>query len=174
MKQVLITLGILLAVMLGYFWLNGRELPKKELKSLDTEKQLFFVFPENVTAGQDIEVPLKAKYTKGVVTSFEVGFNYDVTMMKILGAEINGDVFGKNGEVKIDENFGKVSLAGEGVKDNNDSPNGEVVLATLKLKGLKKGSTMVYSSSRPQVRVISTGEEEDGNFVMPSFKVNFL
>ncbi len=174
MKQVLITLGILLVAMLGYFWLNGRELPRKDTVVVEKEKQVFFVFPENPSVGQEIEVPIKAKYSEGVITSFEIGFNYDVTVMKVLEAEINGEVFDINAEVKIDENFGKISLEGENLKNKEIASGGEVVLATLKIKGLKKGSTMVYSSSRPQIKVISEKENGDGNFVMPSFKANFL
>lgn len=174
MKQVLMTFGILLVAMLGYFWLNGRSLTKKEEVPVVTEKELFFVFPEKASVGQEMEVPLMAKYSDGAIVSFEIGFNYDVMMMKILEVEINGDIFDKNAEAKIDENFGKVILRGENLKDRNNIPGGELRLATLKIKSLKKGNTMVYSSSRPQVEIISAEGSEDGNFEMPSFKVNFL
>jgi len=174
MKQVLITLAVLVAVMVGYYWLNSRGIVKKNVETVILEKQIYFQATDKMVTNEEATLPLMAKYSNGVIVSYAVDFSYDLAMIKIIGVEVNKDIFDKKAEVKIDENFGKVTIVAENSKERNKLVSGEVKLATIKLKGLKKGTTMIYLSRRPETGILESGKVVEGNFQMPNFKVNFL
>lgn len=175
MKQVILTLLLLLAVMLGFYWVTNRYTPKKENKEVVVvDKQIYFLAPEKVMANTETEIKLMARHEKGLLVSYRVDFNYDPAKMKIVNIEINKDIFNKKAQVDIDEGFGKVTLIGENSKNRDKLVSGEIVLATLKIKGLSKGEAMIYSSRRSETGILLNGKVSEGNFQMPNFKVNFL
>jgi hypothetical protein len=173
MKQVLLTLGLLLIVLLGYYWVNIRFIPKSEVKVIN-DKEIFFVMPEKLIFETETEIKLMAKHETGKAVSYRIDFNYDPAKLKILNIEINKDIFNKKAEVEIDETMGKVMLIGENSKERENLVAGEVLLATLKVKGLGKGETMIYASRKPEFGILDGGKVSEGNFQMPNFKVNFL
>jgi len=174
MKQILLTLGVLLLVMFGFYWVSNRYQVNKKIIEPVTEKQIYFEIPNNLTAETETEIKLKAKNESGKLVSYAVDFSYDMSFIKVINVEINKDIFDKSAEAKIDEDFGKVKMVGESNKKGDELTNGEVILATIKIKGLKKGETMIYSSKRPEVGILDNGKITKGNFQMPNFKVNFL
>lgn len=174
MKQVLLTLGLLLLVMFGFYWVSNRYQVNKKVIAPVTEKQIYFEVPNNLVTGTETEIKLKAKTERGKLISYAIDFTYDMSFIKIINVEINKDIFDKSAEAKIDENFGKVVMVGESAKMEGELVDGEVVLATIKIKGLKKGETMIYSSKRPEVGILDEGKISEGNFQMPNFKVNLL
>jgi hypothetical protein len=175
MKQVLLTLGLLLVVLIGYYWVNTRYAPdKKETVRVINDKEIYFVVPEKIMAETETEVKLMARYEKGLLVSYRVDFNYDLTKMKILNIEVNKEIFNKKAQVDIDKSFGKVTLIGENSKNREKLVSGEVVLATLKIKGLSKGEAMIYSSRKSETGIFDGVKVFEGNFQMPNFKVNFL
>lgn len=174
MKQVLLTLGVLLIAMFGFYWVNNRFAVQKTVTPVINDKEIYFEVPDKITTGAETEMYLKAKYSNGKLVSYTINFSYDSTVMKVLSAEVNKEIFDKKAEVKINESIGKVTLVGENTKNRDKLVNGEVVLATIKVKGLKKGGTMIYVISRPEVGILEGGKVTEGNFQMPNFKVNFL
>lgn len=173
MKQVILTFGILLLVMFGFYWVSNRYSTKVE-KVVISDKQIYFEIPEGVTAGTETEVKLLAKHESGKLVSYAIDFTYDSASMKVLNVEINKEIFDKKAEAKVDETLGKVILVAENNKSQDIPVGGNVVLATMKVKGVRKGGTMIYSSKRPEVGILEEGKVAEGNFQMPNFKVNFL
>jgi hypothetical protein len=174
MKQVLLTLGILLVAMLGFYWVSARYQPKKTETVEINDREIYFEAPGTMTVGVETEISLKARYNEGKVVSFDVDFNYDMAVMEVLNVELNKEIFDKKAQSKIDESFGKVMISGENGKDRSKLSSGDIVLAKIKIKGLKKGGTMIYSSKKPETGVLEGGKIVEGNFQMPNFKVNFL
>jgi len=174
MKEVLITLGVLLLVMFGFYWVSNRFPANKEVKQMVSDREIFFEVPENMTSGTEAEIILKAKHESGKIVSFNVNFNYDPAMVKVLNINVNKDIFDKSATSEIDEVFGKVMVTGENLKNRDELVSGEIILATLKVKGLRKGGTMIYSSRKAEVGILDDGKVAEGNFKMPNFKVNFL
>jgi len=174
MKQVLLAMGVLLLVMLGMYWLGNRSSWKKEVVKTIGEKEIYFETSEKMVAGETAEVKLMANDSENVVVSYIVNFTYDPAMMKIENVEINKTIFDKKASVTIDEKFGKVNVEGENKSGRDKLVKGKVELATIKIKGLKKGSSMIYLGRRPEVGVIGGNKVIDGEFKMPNFKINFL
>jgi len=174
MKQVLLTLGILLMAMLGFYWVSNRYQVKKELVTVVNDREIYFEVPKDLTVGTETEVKLMAKHETGKLVSYTIDFNYDPAVIKIINVEVNKNIFDNKAETKVSEDFGKVSLVGEKIKGREDLVSGEVLLATIKIKGLRKGGTMIYASRRPEIGIFDAGKISEGNFQMPNFKVNFL
>lgn len=174
MKQVLLTLGLLLIAMVAFYWVSNRYKVNNEVKTQIVDKEIYFEIPESLIAETETEIKLKAKHENGILVSYTINFNYDPTSMKVIGVEVNKDIFDKKAEVKIDEGFGKVSIVGVNSKNRDMLTSGEILLATVKIKGLKKGAAMIYASRRPEVGILDGGKVFEGNFQMPNFKLNFL
>lgn len=174
MKEVLITLGVLLLVMFGFYWVNNRYVTEKKEVVVVLDKEIFFKAPENMKSGTETEIVLKAKSENLKVASFSIDFSYDPGLVKIVNVEVNNKIFDKVASVKIEENLGKVIMEARSGKTESSLSSGEVDLATIKVVGARKGGTMIYSSKRPEVGVFESGKIVEGNFQMPNFKVNFL
>jgi len=174
MKQVLLTLGLLLVVLLGYYWVNVRYAPQKETARVINDKEIYFEAPEKITVGTETEIKMMAKHEQGKLVNFSVDFTYESGVFEVLNVEVNKDIFDKVAKAEVDEKLGKVIMVGQNSKNRNNLVSGETVLATIKIKGLKKAGTMIYSSKRPEVGIFDGGKVYEGNFQMPNFKVNFL
>ena len=174
MKQVLAAFGVLLLVILGFYWVSNRYPAGKVVKNEVSDREIYFLVPENLTSGTETEILLKAKHENGKIVSFDINFNYDPAMIKVLNVNVNKDIFNKSEASEINEVFGKVMVAGENLKNRNKLVNGEVILATLKIKGIRKGGTMIYSSKKAEVGILEAEKVVEGDFKMPNFKVNFL
>lgn len=174
MKEVLVTLGVLLLVMFGFYWVNNRYVTEKKEIVVVLDKEIFFKAPENMKSGTETEIVLKAKSENLKVASFSIDFSYDPGLVKIVNVEVNNKIFDKVASVKIEESLGKVIMEAKSGKAESLLSNGEVDLATIKVVGARKGGTMIYSSKRPEVGVFESAKIVEGNFQMPNFKVNFL
>ena len=73
MKQVLIPLGILLAVMLGFYWISTRNVVKNDEKTVVSDGQIYFESDDKLVAGEEKEIKLMAKYSKGEITAIGAG-----------------------------------------------------------------------------------------------------
>lgn len=173
MKQVLIPLGILLAVMLGFYWISTRNVVKNDEKTVVSDNQIYFESDDKLVAGEEKEIRLMAKYSKGEILSYRVDFNFDSTMVNILNVEVNKEIFSKVAQSEIDAVMGKVMVIGEGSQGQSNE-NGEVLLAVIKMKGLKKGSSMFYASRKAESEVLEEGNRIKGNLTMPNFKMSIL
>jgi hypothetical protein len=69
---------------------------------------------------------------------------------------------------------GKVKIVAQNSKNRNKLVEGEVLLATIKIKNLKKGVTMVYTSRKPEIGILVDGKVVAGSLEMPNFKINIL
>ncbi|KKQ31432.1 MAG: hypothetical protein US68_C0004G0035 [Candidatus Shapirobacteria bacterium GW2011_GWE1_38_10] len=174
MKQVFLTLGLLLAVMVGFYWVSNRFEVKKEVSVQIADKEIYFETPEKLMAMTETEIKLLARHENGKLVSYWIDFNYDPAKIKILNIEVNKDVFDKKVAVELDEIMGKAKIIGENSKKRENLVGGDVLLATLKIKGLSKGETMIYASRKPEVGILEGIKVIEGNFQMPNFKVNFL
>jgi hypothetical protein len=128
----------------------------------------------NFTVNQESEIKLLARDNDEKVVSYWVEFNYDPSMMKIENVEINKDIFDKKAQVEIDETMGKVKIVAQNSKNRDKLAGGEVLLATLKIKSLKKGTMMIYASRKPEIGILVGGKEVGSDLVMPNFKINIL
>jgi hypothetical protein len=174
MKQVLLTLGLLLVVLLGYYWISVRYAPQKEVVRVINDKEIYFETPEKMTVGTESEIKLMARHESGKLVNFSIDFTYEPGVFEILNVEINKDIFDKVAKAEVDEKLGKVIMVGQNSKNRNSLVSGDTILATIKIKASKKGGTMIYSSKRPEVGILDGGKVYEGNFQMPNFKVNFL
>lgn len=176
MKQVLITLGILLAVMVGFYWINNRYATKKaETRIVEiVDKQIYFKNNGTFLTGQESVVQLMVRDDQEKVASYRVDFNFDPAMVEIKDVEVNKDIFDKKAQVEIDGKMGKVKIVGENVKNRDKLVGGEIVLANLKIKSLKKGNTMIYSSRKAEIGILENGKIVASDLEMPNFKINIL
>ena len=97
MKQVFLTLGLLLAVMVGFYWVSNRFEVKKEVSVQIADKEIYFETPEKLMAMTETEIKLLARHENGKLVSYWIDFNYDPAKIKILNIEVNKDVFDKIG-----------------------------------------------------------------------------
>jgi len=74
----------------------------------------------------------------------------------------------------VDENFGKIRIQAKTSQLGAVLPNGMVVLATVKMSGLKKGGMIMSSGRRPEVGVWEKGKTGEGDFQFSGFKVSVL
>lgn len=174
MKQVLLTLALLLIALLGYYWVSVRYAPKKEMVKVINDKEIYFIVPEKMSIQVETEIKLMARNERGKLVSYRADFNYDPGRLKILDIEVNKSIFNKKAEVEINEATGKVTVIGENSVKRENLTSGETILATLKIKGLSKGETMVYASRKSETGILDGGKIYEGNFQMPNFKMNFL
>lgn len=175
MKQVLTTLVVLLVVMGGYLWLNGRltkngQTPVKETKN----EEVFLVAKGAIKEGEEGELELWAKDETKVIRGFDVGLNYEAAAIKILEVSVNNTIFDRGPWSTNDEDLGKVEIKGESGKSSSELNKGEVLLAKIKIKAVKKGAAMFYRDRAAMMKVEETGKVSEISFEMPDFKLNVL
>lgn len=174
MKQVLLALGLLLLTMAVYYWAGNRFVPKKANISASPEKQILFEVPENILVETEKEIKLKAKHEKGKIVSFLLNLNYKPEEVKILSTEVNKEVFNSGIEVQIDENLGKIILSGRYEGEKETLINEEVNLATIKIRGLKRGETTISVEKTPVIEVWDGEKITEESFQLLDFKLKFL
>ena len=174
MKQVLLALGLLLLTMAVYYWAGNRFVPKKANISVSQEKQILLEIPENLQVGMEKEIKLKAKHEKGKIVSFLLNLNFKVDEVEITSAEVNKEVFNSGIEVQIDEKLGKIMLKGRYEGEKEALVNEEVNLATIKVKGMKKGETTISVDKTPVIEVWDGEKITEESFELLDFKLKFL
>jgi len=174
MKQVLLALGLLLLVMAVYYWANNRFMPKKNNLSLVTNKEIIFEIPEKILVETETEIKLKAKHEKGKIVSFWLNLSFKPEEVRILNVEVNNEVFNNGVEAVIDENLGKIVIKGRYEGEKEALVNEEVNLATIKIKGVKKGETTISADKVPAIEVWDGEKISEETFKMPDFKISFL
>ena len=153
MKQVLLALALLLLTMAAYYWVGNRFVPKKKNIATPTGKQILVEVPENLQVGTEKEIKIKAKHEKGKIVSFLINLNFKADEVKIISAEVNKEVFNSGIESKIDEKLGKIMLSGRYEGEKEALVNEEVNLATIKVKGVKKGETTISVDKAPVIQI---------------------
>jgi len=174
MKQVLLALALLLLTMVVYYWANNRFMPNKSNLSLVTNKEIIFETPEKILAETETEIKLKAKHEKGKIVSFWLNLNFKPEEVRILSVEVNNEVFNNGVEAVIDENLGKIVIKGRYEGEKEALVNEEVNLATIKIKGVKKGETTISADKIPVIEVWDGEKISEETFKMPDFKISFL
>lgn len=174
MKQVFLALGLLLIVMLAYYWANNRLGPNKGNILTGVNKEIYFEVPENVVVDTESEIKLKAKHERGKIVSFWLNLNFKPEEVRILNVEVNREVFNSGVEVEIDENTGKIMIKGSYEGEKETLVNEEVNLATIKIKGVKKGETIISASEIPIIEVWDGEKITEESFELPDFKLKFL
>ncbi len=174
MKQVLLALGLLLLTMAVYYWAGNRFAPKKTDIVITTEKEILFEVPEDILVDTEKEIKLKTKNEKGKMVSFLLNLNYKPEEVKILNAEINNEVFNDGLEVQIDEKLGKIMLSGRYEGEKEMLINEEVNLAIIKIKGIKKGETIISVDKAPVIEVWDGEKITEESFKLSDFELKFL
>ncbi len=174
MKQVLLALGLLLLTMVVYYWAGNRFVSKKVNNAKPTEKQILIEVPENILVETDKDITLKAKHEKGKIVSFLINLNFKADEVKIISAEVNKEVFNSGIEVQIDEKLGKIMLSGRYEGEKESLVNEEVNLATIKVKGVKKGETTISVNKAPVIEVWDEEKITEESFQLLDFKLKFL
>jgi len=173
MKPVILSFVLLLAVLLGFAWMNGKfgNTAFVAKKSLD-EKSLYFDPALILEVGMEGDVNLMANYSGAPVTGFKIEFVYDPTVADVTGILLNKDVFDTLVEGSVDKNFGKVKLEATSNLAAGTVKSGVQKLATIKMLGLKKGGMIITGGRRPEVTIWEGGELIEGDFQMQGFKVS--
>jgi hypothetical protein len=174
MKPVLLALGGLLLVMFGFAWMNGKTGIKLPVQPSGGEKQIFFEPEGKVETGKEKTFEIKANYSGGAVVSYNLEFQYDLTVVKIGEVKVNENIFDQVLAEEVDENFGKIRIQAKTSQLGAVLPNGTTVLATVKMSGLKKGGMIMSSGRRPEVGVWEKGKTGEGDFQFLGFKVSVL
>lgn len=174
MKQVLLALGLLLLTMAVYYWVNNRFVPKNGGILTSTEKQILFEVPGDILVETEREIKIKAKHEKGKIVSFSLNLNYKPDEVKIISAEVNQEIFNSGLEATIDENLGKILIKGRYEGEKEILVNEEVVLAILKIKGVKKGETTISADKAPVIEVWDGEKITEESFQLSDFKLKFL
>lgn len=166
MKQVIIAFVVVLIIILGNMWLNGKlgKLQKKEDLKIESDRVLYLIPNETAKIGEEKEYKLMAKGKEVKVNSFNVDLLYDSGMVSIAKIEINKEVFDQMVLESVSEEFGKVRIGGKSTKKEADLATGEVELATITIKGKKKGTMIVESAARPMIQIWQNGAIVDGSF----------
>ena len=172
MKPVILSFVLLVAVLLGFAWMNGRFGVGLTTTRTIGEKVLYFNPEITLEVGKEGSVDLMANYTGAPVAKFYVQFSYDPTILKIDGVDVNNSVFGNLVENSVDPQFGTVVLRAESRLALGTLDTGKQKLATIKMSGLKKGGTVISGSRRPEVTIWENGKLVEGDFQMQTFKVN--
>jgi hypothetical protein len=176
MKEVLLMVGVLLLAMLGYYWMNVKNPVKKAGNTVPAvvDKQVYFENSASFLVNQETEVKLMVRDSQEKLVNYWVEFNYDPAMVTIEKVTINNEIFDRENQVEIDGKVGKVKIVAQNSKNRNKLVEGEVLLATIKIKNLKKGVTMVYTSRKPEIGILVDGKVVAGSLEMPNFKINIL
>lgn len=174
MKPVLLALGGLLLVMFGFAWMNGKTGIKPPNLQSAGEKQIFWEPEGKMETGKEKEFVVKANYSGGAVISYNLEFQYDSTIAKVSEVKANEDVFDQVVVEEADENFGKIRIQAKTSQLGVVLPDGVVVLATVKMSGLKKGSMIMSSGRRPEIEIWEKGKTGEGDFQFSGFKVSVL
>lgn len=175
MKQIWLTLGLLILAMLAFYWVNNRYLVGERVEPVVSNKEIYFKVPEKIAIEVETDIDLVAKYEVGKVVNFLINFNFDPSKFKIINIEVNKEIFDGDNGAEIDENFGKVMIKGDSTnKKEGEEEVGEIKLATIKIRGIKKGESMIYASRRPEIGGWDGKKVIKENFQMPNFKINFL
>lgn len=171
MKPLIIAFVVLLVVLLGVYWMDGRFGNNVVSKVATIEEKMLYFEPEiSLTTGGQGELNLMANYSGAAVTGFNIEFGYDSTVIKIDGVSVDGN-FNKQMSSNIDQNFGKVSIKANTGFAPGALRSGMQKLATIQLSGLKKGGTIMTSVRRSEVSIWENGQNVEGNFTMKPFKV---
>ncbi len=174
MKQVLPALGLLLLTMAVYYWAGNRFVPKKGELQVFTEKEILFEAPDDILVDTEKEIKLKAKHEKGKIVSFLINLNFIADEVRILNIEINREIFNNGVEAEIDENMGKIMIKGSYEGEKEALENEEIYLATIKIKGVKKGETIISTEGKPLIEVWDGEKIIEESFELPDFKLKFL
>lgn len=177
MKQIGIAFGLLVLSVVSFYWLSRKaDLKLQVMKPVsEMEKVLYFEMSPEAKTGEETEIRLKIKTQNRKITHFATNFNYDPVVMEILSGQINTDNFDKETTVNINKEMGTVKLLGDNGDRSKLVEGEDLVLVTFKVKGNKKGNSMLYMSKRPEVYIWDGSEEiRDDSYEMPNFKVNFL
>lgn len=178
MKQVLIMVGVLLLAMFGYYWVSNRN-PIQKATTKDEEikvedKVIYFLDSGTISSDQESVIKMMVRENEDKVVGFWEEINYDPTMIEIKNVEVNKNIFDKKAEVKIDAVSGNIKIIGQNSKNRNRLMTGEILLADIKIKALKKGQTMFYSSRKAQVDILVKDKATTIYLEMPNFKINIL
>lgn len=174
MKQVFAMLIVLLVAMGGYLWLNGRLEKNNKIVKEAESGEVYFVASGEIKEGEEGELELRAKDNERVIKGFDAGFNYDSTAIKILEISVNSSIFDENLGNTNDESLGKATIRGESGKSGSELGKGEIVLAKIKIKAIKKGTTMFYRDRAAIMKVETDEGISEVGFEMPDFKLNIL
>ncbi len=176
MKQILLAFGALVVAIVAFYWLSSRtDLKVRVVEPVSEVKNaLYFEINPEAKSGEETEIKLIAKAEGKKISNFATNFTYDPSMVEIISGQVNTVNFDRASAANIDKEMGTVELFGDN-GDKSKLETGDLVLATFKVKGIKKGNSMLYMSKRPEVYLWNGSEQiREDSYEMPNFKVNFL
>ena len=132
MKPVILAFVLLLGVMLGYAWMNSR---------YSSIRTLYFSPQITLGVGKTGVVNLMVNDYLKPVSEFRADFVYDPAILIIEKVEINGEIFDKLTENSVDQFAGKVTIEARSSQLVANLKKGEQKLATITMRGLKRGET---------------------------------
>jgi len=171
MKPIVLSLLLVLGVLLGFAWMNGDVGNLGIKKATVAERVLYFEPTVDVEFEKEKEINLMINNSRAPVVGFKVEIQYDIKTTKVLGFEINKEVFDSLISSNIDENAGKVSIIANRKKNFEGLVGGVQKLATIRVLGIKKGTLRLGSEGLPKVTVFEAGKQVESVFQMQEFKV---
>ena len=172
MKPVILSFILLIGVMLAVAWMNGRFGTNLNGKNKEiSENSLYFEPETSLTVGGNGEINLMAKNTASPITSFWINFNFDSPIVKVDSITVNKDVFDVVDTIELNQTMGIVTIRAKSNLSAANLKTGIQKLATLKIEGLKKGTSTFVGVRRPEVTIFENGKSTPGNFQMVPFRV---
>jgi len=171
MKPLIFAFVVLIAVLLGVAWMNGRFGNTVIQKNKEIGQRVLYMEGAETGVGKQSEISLMGNLDSIPITGFDIELVFDPTVVKVDGLILNDDVFDKLIDSSIDQNFGKIRIKASSGYAVGTIDTGKQKLVILKLTGLKKGGMMITSGRRPEVTIFENGKNIEGDFSVQSFKV---
>ncbi|MEK7527974.1 MAG: cohesin domain-containing protein, partial [Patescibacteria group bacterium] len=168
MKPVLMAMGALLLVILGYAWMDGKFGVSPTLNRNTREKLIYFEPEGRIEVGEEKSFEIKANFKDGAIGSFDLEFQYDPTVIRVSEVKVNKNKFDQVVLEDIDEDFGKIRIRAESSQLGANLTGGVMDLATIKIRGLKKGGVEISSGEKLEMGVWGDGKIGGGDFQFSS------
>jgi len=167
-------MGALFLIMLVYAWMDGKFGVSPTLNRNTREKLIYFEPEGRIGMGEEKSFEIKANFKDGAIGSFDLEFQYDPTVIRVSEVKVNKNKFDQVVLEDIDEDFGKIRIRAESSQLGASLAGGVIDLATIKIRGLKKGGVIISSSKKAEVGVWEEGKIGMSVFQFLDFKVTVL
>lgn len=166
MKPLIWAFVILIVVLLGVGWMEGRFGNSIVLKNKEIlDKTLYLTSDTVFGVGKESDISLMAKNMLGVVKSYWIYITFDPSLVKVTGLLVDRDVFDVIEENTVNSNLGLIILKAKSSKKISETISVDQRLATIKVEGLKKGWVVFNNSRKSEV-----GNFVDGNLIEDNFE----
>jgi hypothetical protein len=172
MKPLIIAFVVLLGVLVGVAWMNGRFGNTLIQKNKVIGQRVLYTEETEIGVEKQSEISLMGNLDSIPITGFDIELVYDSTVVRVDGVTLNDKVFDQLIDSSIDPDFGKIRIKASSGYAAGTIKTGTQQLVTIKMTGLKKGGMVITSGRRPEVTIWENGKMIEGDFTFRSSKVS--